>query len=58
MPDTFIAASRRLHRAKLIASTMTEHGMPVYPPDEATLDDVELERWNVCIEIEKVMSET
>ena len=50
--------ARRLHRAKLIASILSNHGHSVTPPDEADLDDVELERWEVCVEIERAMSET
>jgi hypothetical protein len=38
-------------RTKLLASILTDNGLPVTPPDEASLDDLELERWNVCVEI-------
>ena len=38
-------------RARLVASILTEHGQPVSSPEDGDLDDVELERWNVCLEI-------
>ena len=38
-------------RAKIVAQILTDNGQPVTPPDEATLDDVEWERWNVCLQI-------
>ena len=38
-------------RAKLVAWILTENGHPVSSPDEGDLDDVERERWNVCVEI-------
>lgn len=45
-------ASDGLHnRAKIVAQILTDNGHPVAPPDEATLDDVEWERWNVCLQI-------
>ena len=54
--ETPFKQAMRLHRAKLVASILTANGMPVTPPDEADLDDVERERWNVCVEIERALS--
>ena len=44
-------------RAKLVAKILTENGQPVTPPDEVDLDDVERERWNVCMEIVKALDQ-
>lgn len=38
-------------RAKLVAKILTERGLPTSSPDCGTLDDVERERWETCIEI-------
>lgn len=37
--------------ARLVASILTDNGHAVSSPDDGDLDDVELERWNVCVEI-------
>lgn len=41
--------------AKVVSGILSEHGLPVFSPDEGTLDDVERERWNACVEIVKVL---
>lgn len=56
MPETEFAKGNRLYRAKLVAAILSDHGMPVTPPDEASLDDVERERWKACVEIEKALN--
>jgi hypothetical protein len=38
-------------RARIVAAVLSEHGISVTPDDEATLDDVEFERWVACVEI-------
>jgi len=46
-------------RAKLVASILTDNGHPVTAPSVLQpLDAIEQARWDVCVEIEKVMSET
>ncbi len=55
-PENEIVQSRRRYRAKLVASILTHHGLPVMAPDEASLDDVERERWAVCVQIETALS--
>lgn len=54
MPD-LIQKSRTEHRARIIAAILTNHGMPVTPPDEADLDAVQRERWDVCVEIAEAL---
>lgn len=43
-------------RAKIVAQILTDNGHPVDPPDAGTLDDVEWERWNVCLQIVQALS--
>jgi len=38
-------------RAKVVAQLLTDNGLEVTPPDEGTLDDIEMERWKMCIQI-------
>jgi len=56
--DSNQAAIKIFKRAKIVARILTENGQPVTPPDEAILDDVEWERWQVCIEIVKALDQT
>ena len=44
-------------RAKLVAQILTDNGIPVYSPDERSLDDVESERWRACLEIARRLGE-
>lgn len=44
-------------RAKIVAQILTDNGHQVDPPDAGTLDDVEWERWNVCLQIVQAISE-
>ncbi len=43
--------------AKIVARILSEHGHHVSSPDDGDLDDVELERWNVCVEIARAVRE-
>lgn len=38
-------------RAKLVARILTDNGLEVTPPDDRPLDDIERERWAICVEI-------
>ncbi len=40
-----------LTAAKLVARILTDNGLEVTPPDEGTLDDIERQRWAMCVEI-------
>jgi hypothetical protein len=42
-------------RAKIVARILTDNGHPVDPPDGGSLDDVEMERWKVCVEIARAL---
>lgn len=44
-----------IDRAKLVAKILTDNGQPVSSPDEWSLDDVEMERWSVCLEIVRAL---
>lgn len=44
-----------IQKAKLVAAILTDNGHPVTPPDGRPLDNVELARWNVCIELVQVL---
>lgn len=37
--------------AAIVAAILTENGIPVSSPDEGDLDDIEHDRWNICVEI-------
>jgi hypothetical protein len=50
-------SDRSKARAKLVALILTENGHPVSSPDDGDLDDVELERWNVCVQIVQALDE-
>lgn len=36
--------------AKAMIPVFCDNGMPISSPDEGTLDDVEMERWNALVE--------
>lgn len=44
-------------RAKIVAKILTDNGHEVTAPDEASLDDVEMARWNICVEIVRALIE-
>lgn len=44
-------------RAKRVAAILTDNGHPVSSPDEGTLDDVELARWQVCLQIVQALDD-
>jgi hypothetical protein len=41
----------RVPRATVVAAILSAHGFPVSSPDDGDLDDLEMERWEVCLEI-------
>ncbi len=43
--------------AKIVARILSEHGHHVSTPDEGTLDDLERDRWNACVEIARAIRE-
>lgn len=45
-------------RAKVVAQILTDNGHQVDPPDSGTLDDVEWERWNVCLRIVQALDDS
>jgi len=57
-PEGIDDALETIARAKVVARILTDHGHQVTPPDEASLDDVEMERWDVCIEIANTLKGT
>lgn len=44
-------------RAKIVADILTDNGLSVSSPDDGDLDDVERERWNVCLQIVKALDD-
>lgn len=44
-------------RAKIVAQILTDNGHQVDSPDSGTLDDVEWERWNVCLQIVQALDD-
>lgn len=40
-----------INRAKVVAAVLSEYGFHVSTPDEGAFDEVEWERWNVCVEV-------
>src|SRR5574337_1651292 len=51
-----IQESKLVYRAKAVAAVLSEYGYHVTAPDEATLDDVEKERWEACLAVVRALA--
>ena len=43
--------------AKIVEQILTNHGFPVYCPDQFVLDVPDRELWNACVEIVRKLRE-